>query len=193
MEGRGWVHVLSAGVAAHTRPPARPQHPAWTRAEERAPLAERGLHLLSSQVLTKVQRVFAPCSWRLRSAPAGSPRPRLPGLSAASGRRHGDQGRGNQRAVCPRPGRPEGRLQRCSGSRAFPSAGLGGRSPRKGDRAFRGGDACFRAPTQVSAQVPGCQILQAVTPATSPGRLSLNPTERPSSDPGSVIVVRPPK
>ena len=81
------------------------------------------------------------------------------------------------------PAAPEGRLQRCSGSRTSPSSGLAGRSPRKGDRAIRSGDACFWAPTQVGVQAPGCQILEAVTPATSPGRLSLNPTERPSLAP----------
>ena len=48
------------------------------------------------------------------------------------------------------PAAPEGRVQRCSGSRTFPPSGLGGRSPKKGDRAFRNGDACFWDPTQAA-------------------------------------------
>ena len=48
------------------------------------------------------------------------------------------------------PAAPEGRVQRCSGSRTFPPSGLRGRSPKKGDRAFRNGDACFWDPTQAA-------------------------------------------
>ena len=101
---RGCTHTGGPGL------PARPKHRAWTRAEVWAPLEERGLHLLSSQALRKLQRIFAPCSWSLRSALAGSPRTRRQGLSAASGppATLGDQGQGSRRAVCPRPGRPGG-------------------------------------------------------------------------------------
>lgn len=115
MEGRGWVHVppVCRSGCTHTGGhghPARPKYRAWTRAEVWAPLVERGLHLLSSRELTKLQRIFVSCSWRLRSAPTGSPRPRLQDLLAPRSRGHGHQDQGSQRATCLRPGRPRGEV-----------------------------------------------------------------------------------
>ena len=144
VEGRGWVHVLSAGDTHTGGPglPARPKHRAWTRADVWAPLAERGLHLLSSQALRKLQRIFEPCSWSLRSAPAGSP---AGPLSCEWPPCHSGG---------PRPGKSESRLPKT-------------RPPRRGG--CRGAQALGRPHPQAS---PGGVLGRATVPSGAGTRAS---------------------
>lgn len=133
---RGCTHTGGPGL------PARPKHRAWTRAEVWAPLAERGLHLLSSQALRKLQRIFAPCSWSLRSAPAGSP---AGPLSCEWPPCHSGG---------PRPGKSESRLPKT-------------RPPRRGG--CRGAQALGRPHPQAS---PGGVLGRATVPSGAGTRAS---------------------